>query len=40
MAFLGGYKIADDWHEGMNEKMEAAQQQSDEAKAGRLTQPE
>ena len=40
VAFLGGYKIADDWHEDMNEKMEAAQQQSDEAKAGKLTQPE
>ena len=40
VAFLGGYKIADDWHEDMNEKMEAARQQSDEAKAGRLTQPE
>ena len=40
MAFLGGYKIADDWHEDMNEKMEAAQQQSDEAAAKRLTQPE
>ena len=40
VAFLGGYKIADDWHEDMNEKMEAAQQQSDEAEAGRLTQPE
>ena len=33
VAFLGGYKIADDWHEDMNEKMEAAQQQSDEAEA-------
>ena len=40
VAFLGGYKIAEEWHEDMNEKMEAAQQQSDEAKAGRLTQPE
>ena len=40
VAFLGGYKVADDWHEDMNEKMEAAQQQSNEAKAGRLTQPE
>ena len=40
VAFLGGYKIADDWHEDMNEKMEAAQQQSDEAAAKRLTQPE
>ena len=40
VGFLGVYKLADYWHEDMNEKQEAAQQQSDEAKAGRLTQPE
>ena len=28
MAFLGGYKVVDDWHKDMNEKMETARQQS------------
>ena len=33
MAFLGGFKVADDWHEDMNEKQEAARQQSLEHEA-------
>ena len=33
VAFLGGYKVADDWHEDMNEKQEAARQQSLEHEA-------
>ena len=33
VAFLAGHHMADKWHEDMNEKMEAAQQQSDEAEA-------
>ena len=33
VAFLGGFKVADDWHEDMNEKQEAAQQQSLEHEA-------
>ena len=40
VSFLAGQYMADKWHQEMNEKMEAARQQSDEHEASRLTQPE
>ena len=40
VAFIAGHYLADKWHQEMNEKMEAAQQQSDEDEASHLTQPE
>ena len=40
VAFLAGHYLADKWHQEMNEKIEAAQQQSDEDEASHLTQPE
>ena len=40
VAFIAGHYLADEWHQEMNEKIEAAQQQSDEDEASHLTQPE
>ena len=40
VAFIAGHYLADKWHQEMNEKIEAAQQQSDEDEASHLTQPE